>query len=225
MKHQHILMVLFLCLTLPLIAQEVQITKNEAVNLVLNEILADKIGKVDVFISKNPVSSNKDFQLHRKTLRCPYSSNWVIFIDDHVFANWDHPCRYVFIDTENKNYMIVNEKIFPANMETFEKISGVNLPLRKSTAPAPKMRKGASVQTVTPNPHYWAVIINGGVNDYNNHIRYWNDISSIYCTLTQVYGYMPQHIFVHSADGSAQHNHGSLDLDDDSYADIDSAAS
>lgn len=68
-------------------------------------------------------------------------------------------------------------------------------------------------ETATPNPHYYAVIISGGIDDSYNYLRYWNDMSSIFCALTQVYGYMPENIFVHSTDGTIVHNHGSLDLD------------
>ncbi|MBU2506765.1 MAG: T9SS type A sorting domain-containing protein [Bacteroidetes bacterium] len=225
MKQLCIISVLLLCAVVSITAQEgVQVTKSEAANLVLNEILADKIGKVDIHISNSPVALKDGFKLHNKKISCPYSSNWVVFVDDYVFANWEHPCRYIFINSEKKEFTVINDVIFPANMEDFEKLSGVQFPPKKLQK-INKVNKEVVIQTVTQNPHYYAVIINGGVNDSYNYIRYWNDISSIFCTLTQVYGYMPENIYVHSTDGTAAHNHGSLDLDNDETADIDLPAS
>jgi hypothetical protein len=193
-------------------AQAVQLSKSDAVNIALNEILANKLEVVDAYISSAPVTMQKGLQVRLRTVRCPYSFNWVIFIDDHPFANWDHPCRYVFINRDKKEYTIVNEVRPPERLEDFEKINEAKLPSR----PTLNLRKGgypAAIMNAPPNPHYYAVIISGGYSDWYNYIRYWNDISATFCTLTQVYGYMPENIYVHSTDGTAAHNHGSLDLD------------
>ena len=182
----------------------------------MNQILADDIGKVDVYVASNDISSQDGLQLWDKTLSCAYSSNWVFFVDDYVFANWAHPCRYIFVNSETGEYQIVNETA-PPKLCDFEKISGVEIPEPIVLPTDPN----SIIETREPNPHLYAVIINGGFNDYNNHIRYWNDMSAIYCTITQVYGYMPENIYVHSTTGTAAHNHGSLDLDNDDIDDIE----
>lgn len=203
---------LLLLAVLPMNAQGVQVSKNEAADLVLHEVLPGVIGTVDVFISKSPVLATTGLRLPRRSIACPYRSNWVVFIDDHVHANWAHPCRYVFVNTERREYRIVNDVIFPARAEDFEMVSGVpvrpvSLPLKTDGNPR------TSLQTAVPNPHCYAVLINGGWDTAHNAIRYWNDISAMFCALTQVYGYMPENIYVHSTDGIPANNFGYLDLD------------
>jgi hypothetical protein len=200
-----------------------QVSKADAVNFALNEILAKDVGKVDLFISTSPISSTNALTLHNRKLPCPYSTNWVLFVDDYVFANWEHPCRYIFINTMSKEFKVVNDVLPPDDIGIFEAVSAVERPeprLLKSSPSSPR-----TVQSVASNPHCYAVIISGGYNDAYNYIRYWNDISAIYCTLTQVYGYPYGNIYVHSTDGTATHNHGSLDLDNNGTADINRPAS
>ena len=224
MKKFCCILAIVLCFSVTLTAQkETKVQKQDAIDLAAG-LLSKDIGKVDVFISANPVPSVNGLTLHNRKISCPYSTNWVVFIDDYVFANWEHPCRYIFINAETKEYKIVKEVLPPDDLVNFDTVMVMK-------RPQPKLIRGSSlgkntgVKTVASNPHCYAVIISGGYNDANNHIRYWNDISAIYCTLTQIYGFTPGNIFVHSADGTAAHNHGSLDLDGDGNADIDAPAS
>ncbi len=127
------------------------------------------------------------------------------------FANWEHPCSYIFVDKQTGEHEIVKEKIHPANFNEYEIISKVKRPggackMLKSNSPA-------VIQTVTPNEHLYAVIINGC--DWR---RYWNDISAMYCTLVDVYGYPEENIFVHYVGGSSSFGN---DFNDDSNSDID----
>lgn len=198
--------VIILAFTLPANAK---ITKAQAIDMVLNEILAGDIGNVEVYVSVNLISDEDGVLIYNTTLACPYSLNWVFFVDDFVFANWAHPCRYIFMNYENGEYQIVSEEWFPLDMDDFEKISGIEYRGENLLQTNPY----AALEIVEENPNLYAVIINGGVNPLNNHIRYWNDMSAIFCTITQVYGYMPENIYVHSTDGTPANNHGSLDLD------------
>ncbi len=224
MKKSFFVLLTFLLLAVIARAQQgIQVSKTDAVNFVLNKILVNDIGKVDVFISSNVVSSSDGIILPRRKISCPYSSNWVVFVDDYVFANWEHPCRYIFINSATKEYKIVNEVLKPIDMGNFESISIMKRPELGLLKSAPLNQP--TVQTVASNPHCYAVIISGGINDYYNKIRYWNNISAIYCTLTQVYGFPKENIYVHSADGTKAHNYGSLDLDNDNLNDIKYSAS
>ena len=47
----------------------------------------------------------------------------------------------------------------------------------------------------------WAVLMNGGADSGNNHVRYWNDISNIYITLNHVYDIPDENIIVLCSDG------------------------
>ncbi len=49
--------------------------------------------------------------------------------------------------------------------------------------------------------HNYALLLSGGFNATQNHIRYWNDISFMYQTLNKTYGYQRGKIFVLMSDG------------------------
>jgi len=51
-------------------------------------------------------------------------------------------------------------------------------------------------------PTNWAIVISGGANYWNNHARYWNDLSEMYEILTVTYGYDEDNVFVLYADGN-----------------------
>ena len=193
------------------------ITKEDAEDLVLNQILTDEIGNIDVYLSNDVINSPDVLQLwNDEFISCPYNSNWVFFVDDMVYANWYHPCRYIFVNTETGEYQIVNQSIYPENYENdFELIAEIPRPepIYLPTNP------DAVIESREPNEHLYAVIINGC--DWE---RYWNDISAIYCTLIDVYGYTKENIIVHYVYGPGTSAFGD-DLDgDEIHDDIDYAA-
>jgi PKD repeat protein len=93
---------------------------------------------------------------------------------------------------------------------------------------------------VTPGSqtHNYAVLIDGGKSASDNHIRYWNDISFMYQTLTKVYGYPKANIIVLMANkgttadrhyktesGTVYTDNSPLDLDGDGSPETVYAAS
>ena len=197
------------------------ITKEEAKNFVLNQVLEDEVGKVDVYVSNNIISSQDGLQLLDKTLSCPYASSWVFFIDDLIGAIWEHPCRYIFLNTEDGEYQIVNETIHPDSFTDYELISYVERP---TTGNDLVTNPDAVPLNRDPNEHLYAVIING--IDYE---MFWGDISALYCTLLD-HGYTKENIFVHWHDGDPSWwgtgGYDANDLDgDDNPDDIDYDAS
>ncbi len=90
-----------------------------------------------------------------------------------------------------------------------------------------------SIGQIFPHNNY-AVIINGGGNIGNNYITYWNDCSAYYKTLTQLYGYKAENIYVLISDGLNANNDRTLgngaidsspwDLDGNGTNDIQYAA-
>ncbi|MBC8204598.1 MAG: T9SS type A sorting domain-containing protein, partial [FCB group bacterium] len=72
----------------------------------------------------------------------------------------------------------------------------------------------------------WAVLMNGGHNSSNNHVRYWNDISNIYIALNSVYGFADDKIIVLCSDGrnpapdQSNGQNSDPDLDGDGDEDI-----
>lgn len=52
-------------------------------------------------------------------------------------------------------------------------------------------------------PQYYAVLIAGGYNEANNHVRYWNDLARMYQILRSA-GYPPANIYVLYANGTSR---------------------
>jgi len=160
------------------------------------------------------------------------NSCFVYFIDERPYANWAHPCRYLFV---NKNSGQIYEKKAttpPENMRTWKMITplpqipkGAKFDFSKST---PNLRSGINPQNC------YAVIISGGYDKYNNWERYWNDCSAIYSTLIHVYGYLKNNIYVLMSDGTDpavdrllndwSQDSSPLDLNGDGLPDIQYAA-
>jgi hypothetical protein len=76
----------------------------------------------------------------------------------------------------------------------------------------------------------YAVIISGGYNQSNNHIRYWGDASLAYSTLTLKYGYLKKNIYALISDGldptvdRSNNTDSPTDLDGDGLVDTYAAA-
>ncbi|MGC9336682.1 MAG: right-handed parallel beta-helix repeat-containing protein [Candidatus Cloacimonadia bacterium] len=170
-----------------------EVTKSDAQDLVLNQILKDDIGKIDVYVKNNIINAQEILQLgNEKSLTAPYTS-WVFFIDDMVTALWYHPCRYIFVHTETGEYQIVSEEIYPENKnEEFELISGLtgyeSVDINETTTPV--------LETAEPNEHLYAVIICG-----EDNTCFWYSTSALYCTLIDVYGYTKDNIIIHYGEG------------------------
>jgi hypothetical protein len=194
-----------------------QLSRPQAIEMVLNTLLQNDIGKIDVYASiNNRLSSQPVDIFNNETLDCPYSVNWVFFVDDNPFANWMHECRYLFVDTVTGNYQIIHHNMMPVDLSTnFERIEEINRPV------------AASLQENTPTVedpvdsdiHKFAVLISATDSQW-----WWNDISVLYNTLIQNYGYLKENIYVlyntgYSGFGSDLDNDGNNDIDYDASKD------
>ena len=65
-----------------------------------------------------------------------------------------------------------------------------------------KQKEWSVKKKTSVNDCKWAVIISGGLDDSNNHPRYWNNSSYAYKVLTNKYSYPKSHIYCLIADGS-----------------------
>ncbi len=189
-----VLHVVILCFySFPLWAQY---NMQQATDLVLNQLLSGELDQVDVFMIDEALSDQDTIFLgNNDTVVLPYSSNWVFFVDDYPFANWAHPVRFIFVNESTGTYQAVNKDFFPVNwpsayttLSEMERPTGVDLPVNPD----------AVIDGIDPNPNLYAVIICGG-----NQKRFWRDVSAIYCTLLDEYGFTKENIFVHYRDGTS----------------------
>jgi hypothetical protein len=101
------------------------VSKNDAKNLLLTNIVADRIGQVDVYFFNELLPYNENVACPGFSILTPYNSNWVAFIDEAPGFGWAHPCTYVFIDNESGQYLLHQDQHPINNLRDFEKISSI----------------------------------------------------------------------------------------------------
>ena len=186
---------------------------------------------------------------------------WVFFLDEQPNSNWGHKCTYVYVsvstgkvksstaywppkdlsDWENSEYNKKNNNTMTNGLNngvsSFVDANGLIAPGFYNNL-TPLCRKATDFKG-----NSYAVIISGGADMRNNHIRYWNDCAIYYQMLTRLYGIPRNNIYVYMSDGTdpasdlhlgASYESGTivpshyisspLDLDGDGTNDITGAA-
>jgi hypothetical protein len=207
------------------------LTREEAAELVVSELLGTRADSVFLFVRYETVSPGEEIADLKGTVFTAPSTGWVAFLDDHPTANWEHPCRCIFIDYLTGDYQVYDRLTPPESLgsywpyptEALRRFSEADFRIVAPPLPPANMRW-------SPGEKY-AVIINGGANKWMNYVRYWNDVQFIYITLTGVYQFRKENVFVLFSDGlsdSADMNIGygmpvdsAEDFDEDGVPDID----
>ncbi|MBL7105922.1 MAG: hypothetical protein ISS18_16475, partial [Bacteroidales bacterium] len=194
-----------------------QFSRQQANDLVLNDVLSDDVGKIDVFSSFNSVTASVDL-IDNDNVTNPYAEAWVFFSDDSPFASWYHGSRVIFVSTINGDYTINDLQIYPKGLSSdYEEISSAD-------RPDPVVMDGTSFQPdpekVLSNYNYALIVVS------MDNPRNWYNTSLIYNVLIQNYNYQEQNIFVlYSWDGNSAATPNYNDLDGDgNYDDIDGEA-
>lgn len=158
--------------------------------------------------------------------------HWAFFVDEEPQKGWAHSCSYYYVPYTNPNltYTKVTASM-PRTDIPFSWYKG-NCFGSKQTIDLDYANLTQSQQNSVN--HVYAIILNGGVSKYSNYIRYWNDCSFIYQTLTRHYGIPKENITVIMADGTdptpdipmggGQFISSPTDLDGDGEVDIQYAA-
>jgi len=83
-------------------------------------------------------------------------------VNDDPYANWDHPCRYIFVDAKSgTNTIITDRPIYPLGLS--EEFEAISLATPADTC-NPQQPPPVQINGLAPNPHLYAVII-GGIED------------------------------------------------------------
>ena len=192
------------------LAQKTNNISQESAFSILKDKVMDSLADTMtcVYACDTVVSANNDLSTFLTYLRTPSFDSWYFFIDDFPNSNWEHPCRHVFVNVKDGNFIVYNG-MKPPSMDRMTRLldSCVNLNklsvkkgFFKESVPEMVCPKSSSSSL---NVHNYAVIINGGFNKYSNHIRYWNDCSYIYSTLVNKYYYDKDKVFVLMSDGTS----------------------
>jgi hypothetical protein len=156
---------------------------------------------------------------------CP---GYVLYIDLYPMANMFHSVQYVFLAESSRELSVFDASSSPLNFndyhivktpfsQFFFSIENRRASIPDKQMPSHKTSKGDS---------RWAVLMNGGYDSGNNHIRYWDDLSNIYITLNSVYQFPDENIIVLCSDGTnpapdqSNGQNSNPDLDGDGDDDI-----
>jgi len=191
--------ILVICLiTLTSMGTAATLTPDTAIDLVEKNLLPE--GK-DLVMLKiwGPVDQGTVVEATKGVVMTTPAEGYVIYIDDYPTANLFHPVRYAFIDAATQAISCEDAFSPPMNYHDYQDVStrigDILMQAENRVAPIP---------SGTPEPtrsDRWAVLMNGGYDSGNNHVRYWNDLSNIYVTLNSVYGFADDHIIVLCSDG------------------------
>jgi len=146
---------------------------------------------------------------------------WVFWADLTPNANWSHPSRFYLVNVATGSLSIVDHNWFPSDLNDYICYHTIN----SSYEPPLNRPLPTREWQGQKNDNAWAVLINGGITYDQNQDAHMNDLSGVYSTLTNYYGFRKEQIFVFSADGYAHGNHGRVDLDGDGVPEIDGAGS
>lgn len=198
----------------------------QAAELVYSDLLGGSIeGKV-VWSLPAELSAGQMVETWHEEIAAPFDG-YLVLVDDMGLANWEHPCRWVFV-SHSGDMHIVNMLTPPSAIQRMnQEYSDLPVPTQADL-------RQQILDWWVPNPragndpaHTYAWIISGGYDSSNNHIRYYGDVQFFYLTITDDYGYTDDHIVVCFADGTnpAPDQSGGAnsnpDLDGDGDTDID----
>jgi hypothetical protein len=202
------------------------IDANSAADLVYTDILEGNITGRSVMVLDRMLAGGTSIGAWNEDVTVPFDG-YLVLIDDMAYANWEHPCRWVFVspsgDTE-----IVGMTTPPNALESME-VTQTCLPQVDGKGQYEDFIAWftPNVQSTTGNAdHMYALIISGGASSGSNHIRYYGDVQFIYNVIAHDYLLPDDHIIVCFADGTnpAPDQSGGLnsnpDFDDDGDTDI-----
>lgn len=175
-----------------------------------------------------PVQMGEQIATAKKPLFIAPDDGYVMYIDLYPTANLFHPVKYVFLKETTRELIVFDEKCSPSNFDEYQVVNTAFSQFFFSI----ENRRATTTTNIAVNDDRnerdsrWAVLMNGGADSGNNHVRYWNDLSNIYITLTTVYEFADENIIVLCSDGldpAADQSNGlnsDPDLDGDGDDDI-----
>jgi PKD repeat protein len=165
---------------------------------------SDITGKA-IYTSQNPLKAGTPVNGWATSFNVPVNG-WLIFIDDHPKANWEHPVRLVISDDTHQQTVFQGTS-YPKNIG-LSQIAGETLKTRGGNeigdGYSAGYTGGGGGNAVCGNiecKNCYALLISGGFDKDNNFDRYWNDLSGMYKTLRETYCYPEENIYVLMSDG------------------------
>lgn len=105
-------------------AAKKSIDRESAWQIVQEKVLEGRLENIIVYCSKEPVPAGTELKGWTKSYTVPeeFQSAWVFFIDDAPEANWEHSCRYIFVDQESGGFKVTEGRTPPDNLGDMDKL-------------------------------------------------------------------------------------------------------
>lgn len=186
---------------------EAQITRQQADALVTNQIFSSSLDNVDIYaFPKMHTSADVLTLLGGETIAIPYSTCWTYVINTSPMENWHDTYKFVFVNADNCSYSIVESDMPLTSFQV-----GLDV---VSLMPWPSSVNhliDENYPIAATNEHLWAILIcsdykRSGACEVYDKRTIMSDLSCVYTTLTNVYGFKEQdelakrHIFVITPD-------------------------
>jgi len=83
------------------------IRRDEAYKALKKNNLVDTLSD-NVSTSKNIISPNTMLKFMDDSIKSPEWNSWFFLVDMYPFADWTHPCKYVFVNTKDTSFTIID---------------------------------------------------------------------------------------------------------------------
>lgn len=222
------------------------ISKDQAKTIAIKNAFGNQVSSSNVMVTKDLLPANSEIRCLKTFYASPSNPSWMFFSDDHPGANWSHSARVAFVDAVTGDYQIINVNWPPATDSDKFSLDYDTIAKNVEVAPDPKGLASTSLnRKISRNSNMalnrsreanaaskYAVLICGGYDAWNLHIRYHTDLQEMYTTLINTYNYPAENIYVLCADGDADGNDSiafdgvqlSMDLDGNGTIDCNTAA-
>jgi hypothetical protein len=113
MKTNYLLVILLITLIGAHCKTIAQIDKEQAIGKVMANLTNEELQNCNVLVFPNLIES-RDFYLSPfHVLHSGYGISWLFFIDMFPKAQWDHDCKYIFLDQQTGNFTTINYRVPP----------------------------------------------------------------------------------------------------------------
>jgi hypothetical protein len=200
-------------------------TKDEIASYILQQLSYHDDDNILSYIW-GPVAAGVAVQATKESVFTTPCAGYVMYIDPSPLQNLFHPVRYMFLTQETRAVSVFDATSPPQN---FGDYMVVDTPYNHFFYSVQNRRASSTHQSgpeKSDGDSRWVVLMNGGYDQYNNHIRYWDDLSNIYKTVNQVYEIPDENIIVLCSDGlnpapdQSNGQNSNPDLDGDGDEDI-----
>lgn len=123
MNKGHYSFFIIVLFALGVFAQKI-ITRDFAYHLLIKKALVDTLND-NVYTSKQLILPKSKLIFMDDSIISPGWNSWFFFIDKYPFADWTHPCKYVFVNVNDMSLLIRDGQrgaSFPTDILLFQKV-------------------------------------------------------------------------------------------------------